>query len=77
VEEAKAAHVFGDEDVATYDMLKAEGQSDPVLAEAFERLDEHYAGEGELPGDEDIPIRTGETAPPQGAGEEAARTSAE
>lgn len=79
IEEAKAAHAFGDEDVATYDMLEKEAGTDPVLTEAFRLLNEHYERnvEKELPGDEDIPLGTGEAAAHEGAGEEAARGEGE
>jgi len=46
LEAAKAAHFFGDEDMATYDYLKIKGGGDPVIAEMFRALEEYYTAGG-------------------------------
>lgn len=53
--EAEGARI--EEDLYHFDWLKSEGGSDPVLAEAFQRIEEAYGGrDREKPGDEDVPF---------------------
>lgn len=61
-EEAVFARI--EQDVAEYDSLKMMGDTDPVLGEAFARLEEMYTGrKRERPGDEDIPLGDSEASP--------------
>lgn len=64
-----------EQDLYEFDWLKSEGGGDPVLAEAFARIEEAYTGrEREKPGDEDIPFGGDETGQaPARPGEAAAR----
>lgn len=72
-EEARAAAAYSDGDVATFDLLKAEAdRGDPVLAEAFARLEEHYAGRKDLPA-EGIPFGAESGEAPAGDRSAAAR----
>lgn len=77
-EEADAALLFGDEDLATYDALKMSGSGDPILAEMFAALEAHYAGgRKELPGDENVPFGAEPAQAPARVGGEGTRAAAQ
>jgi hypothetical protein len=63
-ETADAQNFYGDPETNNYDMLKAEKGSDPLLAQVFDLLEEHYSG-GKRDSDPDIDIPFEAAAAPE------------